>query len=105
MNHLHLLVVRPIDENWRHAGRQRGFDVPAGVADEVRSRKVDPQLFSRRQQHPRLRFAASAIVSVHVRADFDIVQRDRGLEQAMQIQLMGELGLKYAGMEDAGETK
>ena len=28
-----------------------------------------------------------------------------GLEQAMQIQLMGELGLKYAGMEDAGETK
>ena len=34
-----------------------------------------------------------------------IVHAHLGLEQAMQIQLMGELGLKYAGMEDAGETK
>jgi len=34
-----------------------------------------------------------------------IVHAHAGLEQAMQIQLMGELGLKYAGMEDAGETK
>jgi len=34
-----------------------------------------------------------------------IVHAHVGLEQAMQIQLMGELGLKYAGMEDAGETK
>ena len=34
-----------------------------------------------------------------------IVHAHVGLEQAMQIQLIGELGLKYAGMEDAGETK
>jgi peroxiredoxin len=34
-----------------------------------------------------------------------IVHAHAGLEQAMQIQLLGELGLKYAGMEDAGETK
>jgi peroxiredoxin len=34
-----------------------------------------------------------------------IVHAHAGLVQAMQIQLMGELGLKYAGMEDAGETK
>jgi peroxiredoxin len=34
-----------------------------------------------------------------------IVHAHLGLDQAMQIQLMGELGLKYAGMEDAGATK
>ena len=34
-----------------------------------------------------------------------IVHAHAGLGQAMQIQLMGELGLQYAGMEDAGETK
>jgi peroxiredoxin len=34
-----------------------------------------------------------------------IVHAHAGLEQAMQIQLMGELGLGYAGMEAAGETK
>jgi peroxiredoxin len=37
--------------------------------------------------------------------DGKIVHAHVGLEQAMQIRLMGELGLKYAGMEDAGETK
>jgi peroxiredoxin len=37
--------------------------------------------------------------------DGKIVHAHAGLEQAMQIQLMGELGLKYTGMEDAGETK
>ena len=34
-----------------------------------------------------------------------IVHAHVGLEQAMQIQLMSELGLKYTGLEDAGETK
>jgi peroxiredoxin len=34
-----------------------------------------------------------------------IVHAHAGLEQAMQIQLMGELGLRYAGLQDAGETK
>ena len=37
--------------------------------------------------------------------DGKIVHAHAGLEQAMQIQLMGELGLKYTGMENAGETK
>jgi peroxiredoxin len=37
--------------------------------------------------------------------DGKIVHAHAGLEQAMQIQLMGELGLKFTGMEDAGETK
>jgi len=37
--------------------------------------------------------------------DGKIVHAHVGLEQAMQIQLMSELGLKYTGMEDAGETK
>jgi peroxiredoxin len=37
--------------------------------------------------------------------DGKIVHAHAGLEQAMQIQLMGELGLKYTAMEDAGETK
>ena len=37
--------------------------------------------------------------------DGKIVHAHAGLEQAMQIQLMSELGLKYAGMKDAGETK
>ena len=37
--------------------------------------------------------------------DGKIVHAHAGLEQAMQIQLMSELGLKYTGMEDAGETK
>jgi peroxiredoxin len=37
--------------------------------------------------------------------DGRIVHAHVGLEQAIEIQLMGELGLKYAGMADAGETK
>jgi peroxiredoxin len=37
--------------------------------------------------------------------DGKIVHAHAGLEQAMPIQLMGELGLKYTGMEEAGETK
>jgi peroxiredoxin len=37
--------------------------------------------------------------------DGKIVHAHAGLEQAIEIQLMGELGLKYTGMQDAGETK
>jgi peroxiredoxin len=37
--------------------------------------------------------------------DGKIVHAHVGLEQAMQIQLMGELGLKYSEMEIGGETK
>ena len=40
-----------------------------------------------------------------IEKDGKIVHGHAGLEQAMQIQLMSELGLKYTGMEDAGETK
>jgi len=37
--------------------------------------------------------------------DGKILHANAGLEQALQMQLMSELGLKYTGMEDAGETK
>ena len=37
--------------------------------------------------------------------DGKIVHAHAGLEQTMQIQLLGELGLRYTGMEDAGEAK
>jgi peroxiredoxin len=37
--------------------------------------------------------------------DGKIVHAHAGLQQAMQIRLMGELGLKYTAIEDAGETK
>jgi peroxiredoxin len=37
--------------------------------------------------------------------DGKIVHAHVGLEQAVQIQLTSELGLKYSGMDTGGETK